>query len=257
MAIFGPAIAPVAKAGSGLLGSVLGGLGSVVGGLFGAKGQRDANQANAREAAKNRAFQERMSNTAYQRAAQDLERAGLNRILAIGQPSSTPGGAQARFENDQKQLGEATSGAALMAANIRRINAETAFTRAKERALTPASELGGAAGGALNRLFNMDGDIDEQFKNLFNKVTAPAREAGKNINKNVSLGARGLADRLGDAAASVSVKEQTARRELLKIAKGMDHPSGLTEDQLLRWAMRNQDKVQRYIERNNLGKPKQ
>ena len=249
MPAFGPAIAPVAKAGSGLLGSVLGGLGSVVGGLFGAKGQRDANQANAREAAKNRAFQERMSNTAYQRAAQDLDRAGLNRILAIGQPSSTPGGAQARFENDQKQLGEATSGAALMAANIRRINAETAFTKAKERALTPASELGGAAGGALNRLFNMDGDIDEQFKKLFDKVTAPAKEIGSKINKDVSNSARGMAERLGNAAASVSVSEQTARRELLKIVKQMDHPPGLSDNELLYWGMRNQEKVKRYMER--------
>ena len=33
-----------------------------------------------------------MSNTAYTRAAADLENAGLNRILALGSPASTPGG---------------------------------------------------------------------------------------------------------------------------------------------------------------------
>ena len=57
-------------------------------GLYSAKMASD-------EAAANRAFQLNMSNTAYQRAAADLDKAGLNRILALGSPSSTPGGSTA------------------------------------------------------------------------------------------------------------------------------------------------------------------
>lgn len=74
--------------------------GGVIGGLFGKSGQEDANSANAEMARDQMAFQERMSNTGYQRAVKDLTKAGLNPMLAYSQgPASTPGGSLSRAEN--------------------------------------------------------------------------------------------------------------------------------------------------------------
>lgn len=66
-------------------------------GLFSSTGENilQSMEFNSAEAQKNRDFQERLANSAYQRAVEDLRRAGLNPLLAYGAaaqaatPSST------------------------------------------------------------------------------------------------------------------------------------------------------------------------
>ena len=130
----------------GILSSIAG---PIVGGLFGAKGQSSANKQNLKIAREQMAFQERMSNTAYRRAATDLEAAGLNRILALGSPATTPGGASAVMGNVFQDATEAATSAVTSGLAAKRQNQELKNMQANEQLLKKQAQRVDAEIGKL------------------------------------------------------------------------------------------------------------
>lgn len=107
-------------------------LGGLIGSALGFKGQKDANKQNIALAREQMAFQERMSNSAYQRAMNDMKLAGLNPILAAKQPASTPGGASTRVESAVGAGINAFNQTNSAIAQQKNLNANTQATNAKQ-----------------------------------------------------------------------------------------------------------------------------
>jgi len=83
--------------------SLFKGLEDFIPGIGDSKAQAEANRINQLEAQINREFQERMSNTAYQRATKDMRSAGINPMLAYMQGgASAPSGSQATVQSASK-----------------------------------------------------------------------------------------------------------------------------------------------------------
>jgi hypothetical protein len=164
-------------------------LSSVGAGISSAFGQHLANRENRKQSQLQMDFQERMSNTAHQRAVADLRAAGLNPILAANNAASSPGGSQARIENvgekgvssalqsrrinrefaaldSQIQLNQANSAASLAQAELTRTKAHAARVDPKVIASKAYDKYGNSAKSSLT---TSSGSVHRFFDDLKRK----------------------------------------------------------------------------------------
>lgn len=136
-------------------------LGAIQQGIYNHIEQQTAMNYNSAEAARNRAWQEQMSSTSYQRAVEDMRKAGINPILAYTQGgASTPSGAQGTIGSASMGMASSSALGATALPGIKQDGSWSSHSEAWSHAENAAESIQQAIMSSSSSPVRLKGDID-------------------------------------------------------------------------------------------------
>lgn len=195
--------------------------GAIAGGLN-YLGQQNTNVANAQQAQKQMDFQEKMSNTSYQRGVADIRAAGLNPLLAYSNGgASTPGGATAEMGNS---LGAGANSAFSAAQTIVQLQSAMAGID-KMQADTDVSEAQARFIGAQTRTEN------NRPENVFADTVFKRSSAGKtdSESRGQELANQYLKESMSDRLREISSGADLRRWQSQAEKYGLSEKKGMSD----------------------------
>lgn len=145
---------------------------------------------NSAEALANRQFQERMSNTSYQRAVEDMKKAGLNPILAFANGgASTPGGSAGTISGASMGLASSSAlGISRSSGFVPNSYSSSSWSKsdwynASQSWNQMLSETHLSPYGLMKALTNIGEETDETIGDITNKMGKKAPDSDKRRNK--------------------------------------------------------------------------
>lgn len=161
----------------GIGGGIISAGGSIGGALINSAAQGAANETNIQMNREQMAFQERMSSSAYQRAAYDMKAAGLNPMAAYQQGgASSPSGSAAQVASTAE--GDALKAGVASAMDTARLYKELEVADSQKK-LNDAASVEKATSAALNETTAKGVEISNQTQ----QAELPAKKAQAKVSE--------------------------------------------------------------------------